>query len=40
MKSITNKKKKALTWDLSTLLNYAKLFGMSEVRLSDDYTMR
>ncbi len=31
---------KQLNWNLPDLLNYAKILGVSEVRLSDDLTMR
>ena len=40
MRSITDKKKKAQTWDLSHLLAYAKLLHVRIPRLSDELTMR
>ena len=40
MKKQLNIGSKNLSWDLPDLLKYAKILGVSEVRLSDDYTMR
>ena len=40
MRSITDKKKKAQTWDLSHLLAYAKLLHVRIPRLSDELTIR
>ena len=40
MRKQPNTGSKNLSWDLPDLLKYAKILGVSEVRLSDDYTMR